>query len=310
MKKGFLVVPALLTAFALGATVQYTISERRLPTNVSLDTLPRLGDWAAMGTAGGFLGIMITLLYQRRATESALQVATRDATDLIFRKWWGFDPGYAESKEDKDGNISRTIPGLRTYFYTIFLPWYKQNPNADESAETRLKDFSNKFKDDKGRLANLTFFFDEVGWLGAAGLIDVNHILGPMQHVLRRVWWVTKPLIEKDRQKELGYLLDPVRHFGIEWLYQRSVVTPQVDLVQAQFPDLPSLSHAKPNARSANEDLRQQLAEDEAKFLSMLPKVLRSQIQDYDRAILAKHRGCRGQRHNRLVHECSNVQVN
>lgn len=310
MKKAFLIL-AFLAGCALGATVQYTISERRLPTTASLDTLPRLGDAAAIGTAGGFFGILLTLWFQRKSTESARQVATRDATDVIFRKWWGFDPGYAESIDDKKEGISRDIPGLRTYFYTEFLSWYKEHANTVASAEIRLKDFFKTFDGDKKRLANLTFFFDEVGWLGAAGLIDVDHILGPMQHVLRRVWWVTKPWIEKDRQKEPGYWLDPVRHFGIEWLYQRSVVTPQVDLVQAQFPDLPSLSHVTPNARSANENLRQQLAEDEASFLSILPESLRSQIRNYDGAILTmwKHRGCHGQRHSRLVYECLNVTV-
>ena len=276
----------------LGAILQFTISERRLPNTATFETLPTLGDLAAIATAGGFIGILIALWLQRRANENARQVATRDATERIFRRWWGLDPGYPESEQDENDGIRRDIPGLRKYFYVQFIGWYRKHSSSLDGI--RLKDFSEFVESskpslkDRGRLANLTFFFDEVGWLGAAGLIDVNYVLGPMQHVLRRVWWISKPWIELDREGESGYWLDPVRHFGIEWLYQQSVITPQIDLVEQRFQDLPALSHAVVGKESKNKELRKRLAEDEAKFLSMVPEQLRTQILEYDNAMLAK----------------------
>lgn len=310
MKTKFGALAWLVCGFVLGLVIQYTISERRLPTTASLDTLPSLRDLAAIATAGGFLAILYSLHLQRRTNERSQQVATRDATEVIFRRWWGFESGYPESGEDIKAGITRDIPALRRYFYTEFLPWYWANgANVQEISLKSLSKEASLVGDptlsDRGRFANLTFFFDEVGWLGAAGLIDVNHVLGPMQHVLRRVWWVSKPWIEKDRETESEYWLDPVRHFGIEWLYRRSVVTPQIDLIQPYFSDIPSLSQCgqEDMTLSNNQSLRQQVVADEAKFLLQLPEELRRQIHLYDSAVLAMPEHCRssGKEHARLV---------
>ncbi|MFH2040206.1 MAG: hypothetical protein ABIJ65_12305, partial [Chloroflexota bacterium] len=66
------------------------------------------------------------------------------------------------------------------------------------------------------------YFFDKVGWLGAAGLIDVDYILAPMQHYLRRAWIAMEPLINRSREFSNDKPYDPVYQWGFEWLYLRT----------------------------------------------------------------------------------------
>jgi hypothetical protein len=290
--------------FLLWALVMLVVMET-IVLACLLPGMPTLENIAAAATAAGFFGIVVALWLQREEYKHARQVANRDATEGIFRRWWGLEAGYPKSEKDKKEEIRRDLPSLRTYFYREFIPWYKEH--GPRLGAIRLKDFANRAVGftpslkDEGRLANLTFFFDEVGWLGAAGLIDVNHVLGPMQHVLRRVWWVSKPWIELDRKRESGYWLDPVRHFGIEWLYQKSVITPQIDLIKDRFRDLPPLSHVIVGRESNIQELRTELAKDKAAFLSILPEQMRARILNYDETVLSKYKQRSGREHTRLV---------
>lgn len=125
---------------------------------------------------------------------------TRAVADALFREWWG-----SEMNE------------LRRYFYLKFLPQhYALLGNCS------MKLVEDQIAEDKGQLRRLTDFFDRVGWMGAAGLVDVDYVLGPMQHVMRRVWFATEPLILAARNSSKPGQLDPVFRLGFEWLFKRS----------------------------------------------------------------------------------------
>ena len=76
----------------------------------------------------------------------------------------------------------------------------------------------------KGSVVKLVHFFDRVGWLGAAELIDVDYVLGPMEHIMRRTWVTMADFMttERDSRQQKGDRLDPVYNYGFEWLYRYS----------------------------------------------------------------------------------------
>lgn len=111
----------------------------------------------------------------------------KDNTDAVFKEWWSED-----------------LRSLRKEFRE---DW----ENIDRVATHGLS-----LKKSNTSIIRLCNFFDRVGWLGAAGLIDVDYIMPPMQHVLRRVWLATEQMIKNDRST------DPVYLYGLEWLFRRS----------------------------------------------------------------------------------------
>ena len=136
--------------------------------------------------------------------------ARREATDAIFREWWSED-----------------LRGLRKYFFQEFVPSHR--PILINQGKT-LKSIDDIFKSDKepdnkpdngAKVRQLCFFFDRVGWLAAAGLIDPDDVLGPMQHSMRRVWWAVERFILEDRSDKGGHP-DPIYHMGFEWLFKHS----------------------------------------------------------------------------------------
>lgn len=173
---------------------------------------------------------------QRKFYSEERRSNTRQATEAIFAKWWGCD-----------------MQELRRYFYEEFVPQHYAKVSGKS------------LKKVDGRLQRLTGFFDEVGWLGAAQLIDVDYVLGPMQHEMRRVWFATEDLVRGARNSPEAPL-DPVFRLGFEWLFRRSEEpgADQADLVAARFHD-PSLFT---NADTL--DLRTRITADEQAFRSRL----------------------------------------
>lgn len=178
----------------------------------------------------------------------AKRVATKEATDLIFRDWW-----------------SNELRELRKYFFYDFLPNHRA-----KLIGKGMKEIDRIILEDDGRTTRLCYFFDRVGWLGAAGLIDVDYVLGPMQHAMRRTWIVMEPLIAKERELQANKMLDPVFQYGFEWLFRRSsrASKHQANLLRYRF--------LRPCIRSRKErcNLKMQIDNDEKNFRQELKKIL------------------------------------
>lgn len=142
------------------------------------------------------------LLISIRNWNSSKQKNRKDATDKIFEEWW--------SDETK---------ALRTYFVSDFLETKVPLLNGHS-----MKSVEKIVPEDKGRLNRLCYFFDRVGWLAAAGLIDIDYVMAPMQHFMRRLWLTIEPQVVYERQlvPDSTPLFDPVYYKGFEWLFHRS----------------------------------------------------------------------------------------
>lgn len=165
--------------------------------------------------------------------------AHRDATQQIYMEWW-----------------SDEMNSLRRYFFREFLPLHR-----NELLGRSIREIEYIVENDKGRVRKLCYFFERVGWLGAAGLIDVDYILGPMQHVVRIVWIAMEPFIIEERNiNHIESAHHSVYLSGFEWLYKRSGKKHQAVLIRTQF--------SKPRLRSWQEieTLKRLIDEDEKKF--------------------------------------------
>lgn len=167
----------------------------------------------------------------------------RDATQQIYMEWW-----------------SDEMNSLRRYFFREFLPLHRAGLLGRSIREVEFL-----IENDKGRIRRLCYFFERVGWLGAAGLIDVDYILGPMQHVVRVVWLAMEPFIIEERNNDhIESAHHSVYLSGFEWLYKRSGQKHQAVLIRTKF--------SKPRLRSWEEiaTLKRLIDEDEAKFRNEL----------------------------------------
>jgi hypothetical protein len=184
-------------------------------------------------------GIWISLLLLRHRR----RVATRDATERIFAEWWSDD-----------------LAELRQHFREFTAK------HRARFIGKGMKQIANEFREDGRRTQRFCFFFDKVGWLGAAGLIDVDYVLAPMQHAMRRCWIAMEPLIKHDREPAPGQSLDPVYQWGFEWLYKRSSEAKhhQANLLRTKF--------SRPRLRSDAEimTLKEQIDKDEKQFKQIL----------------------------------------
>lgn len=205
-------------------------------------------------TSLGIIGALVTLIWQFGSFKREQRAALREATLPFFRAWWGAEH-WLENEEI-------TVLQLRTSFYglvgspnekpedTILAEMAKlQSESEAAGGYFGLGQYGDRLEKlvKEGKVPNtlivdhlrkLTFFYDMIGWLGAHGLIDVDYILGPMQHHMRRTWWVAKVLIKRDRQRRGDYWLDPVRHFGFQWLFEYSEKRNQVDIIKDRFSGL------------------------------------------------------------------------
>jgi hypothetical protein len=207
--------------------------------------LKRNDKWINVVSAAGEWGVVLVIYGE---LENNRKASIKEATDKIFKKWWGED-----------------MRKLRQYFFYEFVPQYRAllvQKNAS------MKSIPDLVEDDRGRATQFCYFFDRVGWLGAADLIDVDYLLGPMQHAVRRAWWVMEPFIRETRATSSKGNLDPVFQYGFEWLYRRSSrpAKHQANLVRNRF-QRPRLLTAK-NIR----DLRRAIDADETTYRQNLLK--------------------------------------
>jgi hypothetical protein len=172
----------------------------------------------------------------------AVKDSIREATQQVYKEWWGDE-----------------LRDLRRYFYREFMPNYRK-----ELLGKCIKEIELTFAEDRGRIRKLCYFFERVGWLGAAGLIDVDYILGPMQHCVRFVWLAMEPFILEERKPQNLSQIDSSHHSvylsGFEWLYKRSSQKHQAVLIRQKF--------RKPRLRSWQEirELKDWIDADEEKF--------------------------------------------
>ena len=184
------------------------------------------------------LVLLATAVIYWKGTKQAARKSTWEATHEIYKEWW-----------------SDELNGLRRYFYEEFLPIHRSKLTGKG-----MKEIETIISEDKGRVRRLCYFFDRVGWLGAAKLIDIDYVLGPMQHSVRRVWIVMEPLIQKGREAGPTKLFDPVYQLGFEWLFKRSNEKHQATLVREKFKNPKLLS------RKQSSILQAQIDSDEAEF--------------------------------------------
>jgi len=205
---------------------------------------------ALISTLLTFFALGLSWESNRRAQRSII----RESTEIIYKEWW-----------------SEEIHSTRRYFYEDFIPNHRY-----KLVGKSMKDIEVVVPEDNGRTRRLCYFFDKVGWLGAAGLIDVNYILGPMQHYLRRTWIVMEPLILKSRIYEEGKPFDPVYQWGFEWLFLRSS---QSENHQAR---LLSRSFSIPSILTKKElfELIQHIDVDESNFHQRIERIIQEKIDD------------------------------
>lgn len=183
--------------------------------------------------------LLITVIIYWLIRRDAAISGHRDATMQVYHEWWGDE-----------------MNALRKYFFREFLPQHRQRLLGKS-----IREIESIVENDKGRIRKLCYFFERVGWLGAAGLIDVDYILGPMQHVVRMVWLSMEPFIIEERNVEK---IDSVHHTvylsGFEWLFKRSEQKHQAVLIRTQF------RHPRLRTWEEIEELREWIDTDEAKF--------------------------------------------
>lgn len=149
---------------------------------------------------GGIAGILIYSAQRRRNI--------RDATGSVFEEWWGEELGQ-----------------IRVFFLEefCFLPLVRSGPEVPFRCLMRALDADYATKGMSARVRILCNFFDKVGWLAAAALVDVDDVLGPMQETVRLVWRVLGTSIVASREEPPRADTGPVLLYGLEWLFKRSL---------------------------------------------------------------------------------------
>lgn len=201
---------------------------------------------AVLSTIVAIIAVWLSLV----STRHAQQTTIKETTDVIFKEWW-----------------SEALRELRRHFILEFI-----SNHRIKLIGKSMKEIDRIIPEDKGRTTRLCYFFDRVGWLGAAGLIDVDYVLGPMQHVMRRTWIVMEPLILIERELRSDKIFDPVFHFGFEWLFKHSSQPRkhQANLLRHRF--------LRPRIRTRAEvrNLKAQIDTDEANFRRKIEDILKT----------------------------------
>ncbi|HBE79738.1 MAG TPA: hypothetical protein DDW65_18465 [Firmicutes bacterium] len=199
-----------------------------------------------IGSVISLFSVVFMVVIYWMIRRDAVKNSIREATQQVYKEWWGDE-----------------LRDLRRYFYREFVPNYRKRLLGKCIKEIELT-----VADDQGRIRKLCYFFERVGWLGAAGLIDVDYILGPMQHCVRFVWLAMEPFIVEERKPHNLTEVDSSHHSvylsGFEWLYKRSAHKHQAVLIREKF--------RKPRLHSWQEirELRDRIDSDEAVFLKEL----------------------------------------
>jgi hypothetical protein len=183
-----------------------------------IDMLPHIVESIISATLLSIVALM-TLRHYRK-------ISTRDATAEFYREWW-----------------SHNMAQVRWNFFNKFIPEYL--PKLREKQGATMKDILTRFPDDGNPTKRLErdsawemcVFFDKLGWLGAAELVNVDHVLGPMQHLMRKTWLAMEPFITPIRDQHHASTYDPVFQLGFHWLFVRSNLPrkQQAKLLRARF---------------------------------------------------------------------------
>jgi len=199
--------------------------------------LPQFWDWDFIVSGLTMLILFVTAIIYQRGTKQAARKSTWEATNEIYKEWY-----------------SDELAELRRYFYTEFLPSYGGSKSFNKEEGLKSKE----------KVKQLCYFFDRVGWLGAANLVDIDYVLGPMQYTVRRVWITTEEFIKEERKQEResksDKLFDPVYQFGFEWLFKYSNKKHQAKLARDKFRNPKLLSQKQSRI------LQAQINDDEIKF--------------------------------------------
>ena len=157
-----------------------------------------MAQYAAILSVFSFLVSLLSLWYTARRTKVASSAARRQASEIVFGEW-----------------ASEEMRETRRYFFGTFVPTHR--PHLQEVS---LSEVSDAVADDNGRVRRLCNYFDRLGWLAAAELIDADYVMGPMQHSMRHVWLVVKDMVDTERERiTCDKIPDPVFMAGFEWLY-------------------------------------------------------------------------------------------
>jgi hypothetical protein len=244
----FIILFVLLLGLSFVPFYFLTLLLKSSPSPTYNDYYTAIGELLLVAVIG--LEGVIAFFHLSQAREDAREtrnVHIKEATDSIFKIWW-----------------SDELNKLRKYFYKEFLPKY-----LAKLKDASLKEVQIIIKEDEGQAREICYFFDRVGWLGAAGLIDVDYVLGPMQHTLRRVWIAMCPLIKRERQIGTQERFDPVFQLGFEWLFERSnkKTNNQASLLAKRF--------TKPEllCKKAIKKMRLDIIDDEARFQEYLKRL-------------------------------------
>ena len=203
---GFLVV-VLFTLTWVVAPIYLPTAESR----IAFGTM--FGAVNALFTGLAFLGVIAAIVsdqQRQRVNERDLALELQRSRRLAAVEAWG-----RWFSADDTGR-------WRAYVFNLFVPEspYWRKCMADETVS--MRNLQQHLPEEWGiTRANLSGGLTRLGWLGAERLIEIDHILGPMQHLVKRTWWVMEPLIERAR------VADPVYATGFQWLYEECLSTTQ-----------------------------------------------------------------------------------
>lgn len=180
----------------------------------------------------------LAVLFTWQGHRLSQRFGIKETADRIFTEWW-----------------SQEMRELRLYFMLEFVPTHRSKVLG-----LKLTQIQHTLPEDKGRMIRLCYFFDRIGWLASAGLIDVDYVLGPMQHVLRRLYFATESFLHEDQKA------NPLYYHGFVWLFERSnrKGKDQASLISKRFVRPRTLG------RKETTSLRNHLRTEEELFLASL----------------------------------------
>ncbi len=119
--------------------------------------------------------------------------------DEVAKEWW-----------------NEEMAKLRKYFFEKFVE--EERPNLLTKDLKELKVYIPK---NCGRVMQLCFFYDRIGFLCASEIIDADDILPPILHSMRKTWLAIKYVVDKYREPNDEYF-DPIYMCAFEWLFDKS----------------------------------------------------------------------------------------
>lgn len=154
---------------------------------------------------------------------------------------------------------SKSTALWRAYVFNIFVPDTRYWCTLVDDKTVSMRNLSSRLPPEWGDYPQqLVWWFDRLGCLGAEGLIEIDFILMPMQHLVKRTWWVMEPFILRARE------MDPIYCTGFAWLYEECERRSQNDRIKAMFKFKKLPGHIR------GKDFREQTEMLESRFRSFL----------------------------------------